>query len=86
MTTPRVIEMPRRLEPISADTFLGGCASDVPPSAAPAAPPVCESRPLAAVVQLRPRDPLAARRSARNRRVRHAPRPGTYTGPGDDAA
>jgi hypothetical protein len=84
MTTPRVIEMPRRLEPISADTFLGGCVSDAPPPAP--APAVCEARPLAAVVQLRPRDPLATRRSARARRLRRNPRPGTYSGPGDDAA
>ena len=71
MTTPHVTELPRRLEPIGTDTFLGGCES--------------EARPLAAVVQLRPRDPLAARRTARSRR--RGPRPSRpTTGPGDDAA
>ncbi len=42
MTTPRVIELPRRLEATSADTFLGVHGPDL--------------RPLAQVVALRPRD------------------------------
>jgi hypothetical protein len=49
MTSPHVTELPRRLEPVSRDTFLGGI----------------EPRPraeLAQVVALRPRDPMARRR------------------------
>jgi hypothetical protein len=79
MTTPRVTELPRRLEPIGNDTFLGGCDDD-------AQPPARDLRPLAAVVQLRPRDPLAPRRAARARRGPHPPRPGSFSGPGDSAA
>lgn len=30
MTSPRVIELPRRLEPVSRDTFLGVPDHDVP--------------------------------------------------------
>lgn len=30
MTTPRVIELPRRLEPVGRDTFLGGAAIEAP--------------------------------------------------------
>jgi hypothetical protein len=78
MTTPRVTELPRRLEPSSPDTFLGT-------RAAPAAPAACDTRPLATVVQLRPRDPLAPRRrsSARGRvrTLRAVP-----SGPGPDSA
>ena len=71
MTTPRVTELPRRLEPIGNDTFLGGCEVD--------------AGPLASVLPLRPRDPLAARRLARARRGPRPQRP-TTTGPGDQAA
>jgi hypothetical protein len=46
MTSPRVIELPRRLEPVARDTFLG--ASDV---GAPRAVSY-----LGNVVALRPRD------------------------------
>ncbi len=42
MTTPRVIELPRRLEATSQDTFLGLLRPD--------------SAPLAPVVALRPRE------------------------------
>jgi hypothetical protein len=70
MTTPRVTELPRRLEPSSPDTFLRGCE---------------ETAPLADVVQLRPRDPLAARRMARARRVARPLRPLAWPGP-DSAA
>jgi hypothetical protein len=31
MTSPRVIELPRRLEPVSPDTFLGGVVLEFPP-------------------------------------------------------
>ncbi len=67
MTTPRVTELPRRLEPSSPDTFLRGCGDG----------------PLADVVQLRPRDPLAPRRpamprrAARERRLAFVPGPDT---------
>jgi hypothetical protein len=44
MTTPHVTELPRRLEPISKDTFLGGG-------------PEGEQRPPGVVLQLRPRAP-----------------------------
>lgn len=27
MTSPRVVELPRRLEPVGSDTFLAGCES-----------------------------------------------------------
>jgi hypothetical protein len=69
MTTPRVTELPRRLEPSSPDTFLRGCG---------------EAAPLAVVVQLRPRDPLAPRRSATARRNTRTLRPVAWLGP--DAA
>jgi hypothetical protein len=53
MTTPRVTELPRRLEPSSRDTFLG-----------PA-----DEAPLAVVLQMRPRDarrpPNRRRRASR---------------------
>jgi len=73
MTTPRVTELPRRLESTGADTFLSGCDA--------------EARPLAAVVPLRPRDPLALRRPGRPRRGATPHRPGPPpTGPGGDEA
>jgi len=31
MTSPRVIELPRRMEPVSPDTFLGGVVVEFPP-------------------------------------------------------
>ena len=31
MTSPRVTELPRRLEPVSPDTFLGGVVLEFPP-------------------------------------------------------
>jgi hypothetical protein len=70
MTTPRVTELPRRLEPSSPDTFLRGCG---------------EEAPLAVVVQLRPRDPLAPRRPAMARRRARVARPVAWHGP-DTAA
>ncbi|MEY2440728.1 MAG: hypothetical protein QOJ46_154, partial [bacterium] len=51
------------------DTFLRGCG---------------EAAPLAVVVQLRPRDPLAPRRSATARRNTRTLRPVAWLGP--DAA
>jgi hypothetical protein len=51
MTTPRVTELPRRLEPSSRDTFLG---SDD------------ETAPLAVVLQLRPRSTHRSLRAARS--------------------
>jgi hypothetical protein len=82
MTTPRVTELPRRLEPICSDTFLR--EDDVPP---PRLAAVREPRPLAVVLQMRPRDPLVARRPAKPRRVsRRPPHSGGMPGPGGDAA
>jgi len=54
MTTPRVVELPRRLEPTSTDTFLAGCDSEV----------------LAAVVPLRSRDTSARRAARSRRGLR----------------
>jgi hypothetical protein len=71
MTTPRVVELPRRLESTSNDTFLGGCASDAP---------------LAAVVQLRPRTGLRSVRSQPVRRGGRPLRSVPTAGPGDQAA
>lgn len=86
MTTPQVTELPRRLEPTGADTFLGArdeTRSVAPPSQADARGP----HPLALVLPLRPRDPLAARRPLKPRRgARRPPRPGGMPGPGGDAA
>lgn len=48
MTTPRVVELPRRLEPTSADTFLGAERAEEPP--------------LAEVIVLRPRAARRPRR------------------------
>jgi hypothetical protein len=31
MTSPRVIELPRRMEPVSPDTFLGGVVLEFTP-------------------------------------------------------
>ena len=47
MTSPRVVELPRRLEPVSRDTFLGAGSADAPRRDAPVAP----------VVRLHPRHP-----------------------------
>jgi hypothetical protein len=33
MTSPRVIELPRRMEPVSPDTFLGGVVLEFAPPA-----------------------------------------------------
>jgi hypothetical protein len=52
MTSPRVIELPRRLEPVARDTFLGGIDVDGARAVAH----------LATVVALRPRDALGLRR------------------------
>jgi hypothetical protein len=77
MTTPRVTELPRRLEPSGADTFLGGSSTK---------PPSRDARPLATVLPLRPRDPLASRRLARARRGPRPTHPGAPLGPGGDQA
>ena len=72
MTTPRVIELPRRLEPTSADTFLSGCEVDL--------------RPLAVVLPLRGRDTVPGRRPPHSRRGPRPTRPSGDPGPGGDAA
>jgi hypothetical protein len=72
MTTPRVIELPRRLEPTSTDTFLSGCEAEL--------------RPLAVVVPLRGRDTVPGRRPPRARRGPRPTRPSGDPGPGGDAA
>jgi hypothetical protein len=72
MTTPRVIELPRRLEPTSADTFLSGCEADL--------------RPLAVVLPLRGRDTVPGRRPPHPRRGPRPTRPTGDPGPGGDAA
>jgi hypothetical protein len=46
MTSPRVIELPRRLEPVGRDTFLGPTEADAPR----------DDRGMGTVVVLRPRD------------------------------
>jgi hypothetical protein len=71
MTTPRVVELPRRLEPISRDTFLG--AGDV-------------AAPLAVVVALHPRGALGTRRPPRAIRGASPLRAVADLGPGDHAA
>jgi hypothetical protein len=71
MTTPRVVELPRRLEPISRDTFLGTGEVDAP---------------LAVVVTLRPRTALGPRRPVRTRRGPRPLRVVADLGPGDPAA
>jgi hypothetical protein len=85
MTTPRVTELPRHLEPICADTFLGAREDDSP---APRKLSIArESRPLAVVLPLRPRDPLDPSRPAKpRRRTRRPPVSGGMPGPGGDAA
>lgn len=49
MISPHIIELPRRIEPVSRDTFLGGIEAS-------------PSGELAQVVALRPRDRIASRR------------------------
>ena len=71
MTTPRVIELPRRLEPTSADTFLSGCEAEL--------------RPLAVVLPLQ-RDTAPGRRPPHPRRGSRLTRPSGDPGPGGDAA
>jgi hypothetical protein len=72
MTTPRVVELPRRLEPISRDTFLATGEIDVP---------------LAVVVTLRPRDARGMRRPTMVRRGARPPlRAVPDLSPGDPAA
>ncbi|HEV2786790.1 MAG TPA: hypothetical protein VGV67_10405 [Solirubrobacteraceae bacterium] len=72
MTSPRVVELPRRLEPAGRDTFLAGCEPQPRLRAVarqdadgslhrPSSPP----RPVSYVgnvVPLRPRDALGSRR------------------------
>jgi hypothetical protein len=62
MTTPRVTELPRRLEPVGGDTFLAG---DEP------AP-----RPLAVVLPFRAPTGRPRSRSRRNDRALHVVVPG----------
>ncbi|CAN5230940.1 hypothetical protein BH20ACT16_BH20ACT16_05920 [soil metagenome] len=52
MTSPRVIELPRRLEPVVRDTFLGAAETGAPGAVSQ----------LHNVIALRPRDELALRR------------------------
>ncbi len=85
MTTPRVTELPRHLEPICSDTFLGGREDDA--QAPPVLAAVRESRPLGVVLPMRPRDPQAVRPQPRRRRRTGRPQyPGGMPGPGGDAA
>lgn len=85
MTTPRVTELPRRLEPICSDTFLSAREDEAPAPRKLAA--VRESRPLGVVLQLRPRDPLTPSRPAKaRRRNRRPPHVRSDPGPGGDAA
>lgn len=89
MTTPHVTELPRQLEPICSDTFLGEREAAAPTPAPPPLHAVRDAGPLAVVLQLRPRDPQAARRPAKpRRRARRPPHsgPGLGSGPGGDAA
>jgi hypothetical protein len=72
MTTPRVTELPRRLEPTSLDTFLGDSA------------PPARVVPLFSRDRDRDRDP--GRRPPRGRRSGRAVRPMGDPGPGGDAA
>jgi hypothetical protein len=51
MTSPRVVELPRRLEPVSRDTFLGAVDAEALRRDARVAP----------VVRLRPRGPRGPR-------------------------
>jgi hypothetical protein len=52
MTSPRVVELPRRLEPVSRDTFLGAGDADA----------LRHDAHIAPVVRLRPRNPRDPRR------------------------
>ena len=58
MTTPHVTELPRCLEAVGRDTFLGAPLLDVPPQAV--AHGVVALRPQDAAPRLRPPAPLAA--------------------------
>jgi hypothetical protein len=64
MTTPRVTELPRRLEPVGRDTFLG--AAEGSQESAPLARigNVFALRPRSAVTQLRPSVPRPPRAAA----------------------
>jgi hypothetical protein len=79
VTTPRVIELPRRLEPISRDTFLGAGGVELPVACEVDAPP-------AVVVALRPRAARDLRRPVRIRRGGSRLRAVADLGPGDPAA
>jgi hypothetical protein len=54
MNSPRVIELPRRLEPVTRDTFLGG----IEPATRPALAPVIVLHPRRRLARPQPR-PLA---------------------------
>jgi hypothetical protein len=82
MTTPHVTELPRRLEPICSDTFLGSGEDES--SAPPRLVIAREPRPLGVVLPMRPRDP-GSRPVAKARRRRRRP-PQLGSGPGDSAA
>jgi hypothetical protein len=85
MTTPRVTELPRHLEPICSDTFLGSREDDSPVSRKLTI--ARDPRAAGVVVPLRPRDPLASGRPAKRRsRSRRPPHSGGMPGPGGDAA
>jgi hypothetical protein len=64
MTTPRVTELPRRLEPSSPDTFLRGCDG-----------PLAEVIQLRPRDPRAPRRPSTARRGARALRAVTMPEP-----------
>jgi hypothetical protein len=79
VTTPRVIELPRRLEPISRDTFLGAGGIELPVAGE-------VDVPLAVVVALRPHAARGLRHPARIRRGGRRLRAVADLGPGDQAA
>jgi hypothetical protein len=58
MTSPRVIELPRRLEPVARDTFLAGSETAAPRAVSH----------VGNVVALRPRDARSRRRAPAPRR------------------
>ena len=64
MTTPRVTELPRRLEPVGPDTFLGAVVLEFPQPVARAGnvialrpPDAIALQPPDAIARIRPRSP-----------------------------
>ena len=56
MTTPRVTELPRRLEPVGRDTFLGAVVLEFPQPVARAGN-VIALQPPDAIARIRPQSP-----------------------------